>query len=267
MATRRIGSLLALAVFAVVCRAQTVERPSRPSPRRGNLPADVRPSTSTANPAGLSESAIGPHTVSVVRLQVPGKARDAYNRAVLDYRKGNLQKSASHVERALEMWPAFPDALLLRGLLRKATSRPEQAEQDMLAAQKLDPGFALTYVALGDFYNLRGRYDDAQRMVQEGMQACAMDWMAYYELTRALLGQKQFAAVLQTLEQWDAIDSTSRPLSHLAKGYAFLGLRKYPAAAAELSRYLTEDPQGEDVAQARRLLEQIQNLPAGETTK
>jgi len=207
---------------------------------------------------------MGPYTISLVRLRIPSKARSAYNDAVLDYRKEKLAAALKHAEKALNIYPTFPDALLLRGVIRSKGPHPEEGEEDMRASLNLDPTFSLSYVVLANYYNASERFGDALKIMQQGIVCCSMSWKGYYELARAKLGMREYDAVLATIEQSEIADPTPQPLLHLIKGHALAGLKKYHAAIAELSSYLKGDPHGEGAEQTRLLLEQIRKMPSSE---
>lgn len=216
-----------------------------------------------ANGSGLSCKShmqaylpLSTQTISTARMRVPRKARKLYDAAAKPFRKRDYAEAQGKLDRALHLYPAFPEALVMQGFMQIDLNEWEAAEQSLQAAVRSDPTYGWAYLLLSDLYNQQRRFDDALTMSQRAVQLIPNVWFAHYEMCQALMGKEQFA---QALVASDAVLNSNRgTLLHLAKAHALIGLGRYQEAAIELRAYLQYQPAGEGSRDAHDLLEQIQ---------
>jgi tetratricopeptide (TPR) repeat protein len=116
--------------------------------------------------------------ISVVRLRVPRKALEPHDHALNAFRKQKLEDAEKEVERALKIYPRFPDALTLCGGIRVARQQWFRASIDT------DPTFSPAYIGLADVLNEELRFDDALAAVQRADQLTRGAWNLQYETSR-----------------------------------------------------------------------------------
>jgi len=214
-------------------------------------------------PAANSGSDVGgPHTVSVAQFKVPGKARGLLKKARSAFEKGKTEESSRYLSAALEIYPAFAEALTLRGILSLDEGKPDQARQDLENAIAADSSYALAYVVLGANYNLLSRFDDALRTLDHGVALAPNSWQGYFEMGKAFIGKANYPAALRQLNKAEEMAPRSYPLIHLVKAHTLLAMQSYPEAMEELQAYLDGAPKGPKSDEARAMLEKVRAFSA-----
>ncbi len=117
-----------------------------------------------ANSAGSENQG----SISVAQMKVPEKARGTLRKARDAAKKSNLGDAYRYVQKALELYPSYAEALTFRGLLER-DNRPEQALADTQKAVEYDPNYGMGYVALGSAYTQLGRFDEAVRSLERAL--------------------------------------------------------------------------------------------------
>jgi tetratricopeptide (TPR) repeat protein len=197
------------------------------------------------------------NSVSVAQYRVPGKARDEFKkgREALEHRK--LDDAARHVAKALEIYPNYSDALMLRGLMALDSTNKDSAIADLEAAIKADSGNSFAHFALGAAYSTESRFDDAIRTLQRGLALSPQSWQGYFELGKAEIGKADYKAAIRSLDRAEGL-TKDFPLVHLVKAHALLALRSYDEAMMELQDFLQAAPKDKQSDEARKMLTQVQ---------
>ena len=107
--------------------------------------------------SGKSTSSTGATIVDLkqLRAKIPGKAVDEYERALKESAKGNREKAAEGLERALKLAPDFYEAQHSLGVQYIALQKYDQAETALLKARDLSPRAAEPWINLGTLYYRR----------------------------------------------------------------------------------------------------------------
>ena len=196
-------------------------------------------------------------TVSAAQLRVPEKARNALQKARNAATKKNTADAARYVDKALQLYPLYAEALAMRAVLEREKD-PETALLDAKKAVEYDPNDGMGYVALGSVYTALSRFDEAVRSLDHAIALMPASWQGYYEMSRALAGKRDYIEALRHLERACSLAPKSYPFFHLSKAVIFLGLSNGSAALVELQGYLREDPNGEKAVEARRIVDKLQ---------
>ncbi len=194
--------------------------------------------------------------ISIARMREPREARKLYKKALAAWVKKQPAEAQRQVEQALKIYPAFPEALSLYGVIRASLQQWDLAAEELEAAIHADPNYSPAYVILAGVYNTERRFDDAQRATQQAASTGADGWNLQYEIVRALIGQHKYESALRAAN----LALNARPhegLLHLAKAHCLLGLQRYAQAVLELRTCLRYDPQGNGSQDARNLLQRI----------
>jgi len=196
-------------------------------------------------------------TISSAQLRVPEKARNALQQARNAATKKNTADAARYVDKALQLYPLYAEALAMRAVLEREKD-PETALLDAKKAVEYDPNDGMGYVALGSGYPAISRFDEAVRSLDHGIALMPASWQGYYEMSRALAGKRDYIEALRHIERACRLAPKRYPFFHLSKAAIFLGLSNGSAALVELQGYLREDPNGEKAVEARRIVDKLQ---------
>jgi tetratricopeptide (TPR) repeat protein len=200
--------------------------------------------------------------VSISQLKVPEKARKLFAKAEEAFRKQNLSQAREQLEKALQAFPNYAQALTLRGILSLQDNRLDAACADLEQAVKDDYSYGMGYVALGATYNLMNRFDDSVRVLDRAVALSPSSWQAYFEFSKALLGKGQFEAALRQINKAGDLAPSNYPGIHLVRAHALLGIKDYNQAVAELEQFLGAQPGAADSAKARETLNQVRAFMA-----
>ncbi|MGZ4835567.1 MAG: tetratricopeptide repeat protein [Terriglobales bacterium] len=198
--------------------------------------------------------------VSVSQLKVPNKARKLFLKAGDSFRKQKFSEAREDVEKSLQEFSEYAQALTLRGLLNLQDNKLDAATSDLEHAIKADGNYAMGYVVLGTAYNAMNHYDDSIRTLQRAISLSPGAWQAYYELSKALLGKGQFEAALRQIDKAAQLCPQKYAAIHMVRAHALLGMKDYNQAVAELEQFIVADPGNSESAKARETLGQVKAL-------
>lgn len=196
-------------------------------------------------------------SVSVRQFQVPKKAREQFKKAEEAVDKRNLEEASQRLAKALEIDPDFSEALTLRAILALEAHQNEAAMADLDHAIKGDPGYALAYLAMGSAFNLEGKYDQAQQVLDRGLALAPQSWQGYFEMGKAQMGKGEYAQAIKSLDKADSLAQGTYAPVHLVKAHAMLALKDYPDAMNELQAFIDHAPRSPQAENARETLEQV----------
>jgi Tfp pilus assembly protein PilF len=208
------------------------------------------------------EDGVEGNSVSVAQYKVPGKARDEYRKAREGMEKGKLEEAGKRLEKALEIFPNYADALTLRAVLKLNQKNPESAMADLDQAVKADANYAMAYMVMGSALNMQSKFDEAIRALQRGQSLAPNYWQAYFEMGKAFIGKADYPAALRQLERAQNTAPAEYPLIYLLQAHALLAMKQYPEAMTALQAYLQKDPKGPNSAEAQKMLERAQAFVA-----
>jgi tetratricopeptide (TPR) repeat protein len=202
------------------------------------------------------------NTVSVKSLMAPEKARDDFRKAHQAFLKSKFVEAWAFTQKALLAAPRYAQALTLRGILRINKADTKGGEEDLQESLKSDPNYALAYFAMGAALNIDGKFDDAQRTLEQGLKIEPTSWQGYLELSKAMMGKSDYRSALKYAVRAESFD-TGYPAIHLVKAHALIGLKIYDEAAIELEQYIKAAPSSPQAIQAKQSLEQARNFTTG----
>ncbi len=191
--------------------------------------------------------------VSVADLKVPDKARRALEKAQEKLRKHDLEEASRRVDEALKIDSNYSAAYQLRGLLNLTQQHVADAITDLEHAVKLDSGNAVAHIILGAAYNSSKQYKDAAHSLEAALPLAANAWQLHYELGKAYAGMGRPRESLASLNR--ALElNPNFPAIRLVRAFVLLHTGQYHDAAADLTQYLHQWPNGPDAVRAKQLL-------------
>lgn len=200
-------------------------------------------------------------TISVSQLKIPDAARKEFQKAQQAFIRNRLTEARERVDATIAAYPNFPAALTMRGVLKFSGKEIESGLDDLQSAIKIDPNYALAYIAMGSAYNTINRFDDAIRVLNYGIALNPALWNAYYELSKAKLGIANYAEALTDADRAADLNNEYPPL-YLVKAHAFMGMKQYENAIANLELFLARSPSGENADNAHAALEEAKTALA-----
>jgi Flp pilus assembly protein TadD len=237
--------------YEVVARGQGEEARELIPAARINTRIDLHLARTAGN--GGSDA-----VVSVVRLKIPQKARDRYNKAVQAYTRGKFDEADKSVSQSLAIYPENPEALTLRGLIAWRNQNTAAALEDLQQSVAVDPSYGPAYTAMSSIFNSEGKYDDAVRTTERAVAINPNAWQGYFEQAKALLGKGLYQKALQIANKAETLAPSGIAGVHLLKAYALVPLKLYKEAGTELQAFLSHAPRGQDISGVKVLLAKVQ---------
>jgi tetratricopeptide (TPR) repeat protein len=197
------------------------------------------------------------NTVSVNQYRIPESARNEMRKAEEAAAKGKGEETLKHLDRALEIQPSYANALSLRAAIKLDREDVQGAVADAQKAIDSDGNYGMAYTVMGSALNLQGKYDDALRSLQRAETLSPDMWQVYFEMGRAYAGKKDYPASLQALDHAQRLSPTQQ-LIPLIRAFCLMQLGRSSEAVTELQGYLTHNPKGSKVEDAKKMLVRAQ---------
>lgn len=202
--------------------------------------------------------------VSVGQLSIPKLAWREYEQADKNLERRDAAGAVAHLERAVEIAPAFSPAWNRLGTIAYQTGRYAAAEADFRKALQADPEAFEPLVNLGGVLISLGKLDEALKYNLDAVHQRPNDALANSQLGMAYYYTGRLDAAEKYLTIARQIDPAhfSHPQRLLAEIYF---KRNQPvAAAAELEDLLKRHP---DLADAAKIRDAIAHLKASNSSK
>jgi tetratricopeptide (TPR) repeat protein len=203
--------------------------------------------------------AVSRNSISVAEYKVPEKARSEFLKAAHASEKTDPVEAQKHLERALEIYPNYADALTLRAILSLA-SDGKAAIADLEKAIQSDGNYALAYTVLGAAFNSQSKFDQALNTLQHGQTLAPDSWQSYFEMARAYIGKSDYQAALRELDKAQSLTPAEYLPLRLVRAQALLALKQYDEAARECLAYLKKEPSGPNARAAQQMLDHAKQL-------
>jgi len=204
--------------------------------------------------------AFGPDkVVSTRELSLPTKAKDALAKGREHlYQKHDYAGSLASFRRVLEISPGFYEAYYDEGVAYTFLLKPADAEDAFRKSITGSEGhFAEPCFALASLLTDQQHFAEAEKIAREGLNIQPDAWRGYYELARALLGEKNPAeAEKNGLEARKR--KTDFPGLYLILANIHMQLRNSEAVLDDVNAFLKLDPDGPASGQARKIRDQME---------
>ena len=215
-------------------------------PLKKELPPAV-----VVRPVGAADS------VSVKDLTVPDDARKEFSKGEQALSSKNLDEGIEHLQKAIKLYPDYPQAYRLLGEAYLQKKDWQQAETALQRSVELEPKLAASFLDLGGLRNQTGNYPGAEDALKKCLEIDPNAPAAQYELARTYwaMGRWQDAAPLA--------ESAVKALPDLAPAHVLLAnirlrQRNAPGALEEYQAYLKLEPDGPMAPQVREMVAKIQ---------
>jgi len=211
-----------------------------------------------APPLGVNQK--DAHKVSARKLAVPDKARKEMIRAEEAQLKGDKGEALRHLERAIEICPAYADALNNLGTYYHRSGDYERSVQYFTNATRLDPEFFAAWVNLGGSLLALGKLQSALDANKRALELRPNDPLANSQVGINYFYLRNYAESKRFLEKVLSLDPYSANSPQLFLAHIAFAEKEQDSAQKYIRGYLELHPNSPQAPHLRRTL---QNLVSG----
>jgi tetratricopeptide (TPR) repeat protein len=210
---------------------------------------------------------------SVAGQQTPGapilapKALKETEKGLEALQADKLDEAESHLKRAMQLAPGFPDVNYLMGLLWMRRHDNAQARGYLEKAVALAPKHAPALQALGEVEFLLHDYPHAVAALEQSVSLRPNSWRAHWLAGAAYFQQGEYQKSREQCEEALRVGQDKAGSVRFLLGEAHAALGEREAALAALDQFVREQPNVPQAATANKLMEQLRtvNRPKTET--
>lgn len=210
-------------------------------------------------------------TVSVMRLEVPDKARSEFDKACGDFKKKKFADAETHVRSAIEKYSNYVAAWVMLGQVLSAQREAEKAHEACAQAEKADPSYLPPYLCLAELDVKSGQWDEILNVTKMAMGINPVgDVYAYVYRAIALFNLNQLPEAEKTALQAEGIDTLHRNATvHYLLAQIYEAKGDLASAMAEVKQFLKINPDKEKTDEAKQYLAKLegQDSPKQEAAK
>jgi tetratricopeptide (TPR) repeat protein len=200
-------------------------------------------------------------TVSALRLGVPQKARNDYEKACGSLKKNKLTDAELHVREAIQKYPNYPAAWVMLGQVLQDEQKMDEAHDACSKPISVDPTYLPPYLCLAGLLDRERKWDDLLTWSDRflGMNP-AGDLYANYYRGLALFRLGNLPEAQKSVLKAIALDS-----EHHQPGIIFLLAQIYGEqgdvtdAAIQIQQFLKYNKSKKDQDDAREYLSELQS--------
>jgi Tetratricopeptide repeat len=210
-----------------------------------------------------TQSGVRSPTVSMTRLEVPGKAAGEYQKACGAYKDKKFNAAEDHARKAIDLYPSYAAAWVVLGQVLDAEQKRDEAHKACSQAVNIDPKYVAPYLCLAEF---AATEEDWQQVSKMSISALALDpvsnpYSLYYSADSGLHLQKMVdaerdALAAVKLDTWNHI-----PQLHLLLSRIYAAEGDTSSEIAQLKSYLKIAPNTADSPGAKSTLAILQAHP------
>jgi Flp pilus assembly protein TadD len=201
-------------------------------------------------------------TVSARELEIPGKARKAFENGVRElHERGKVEKSLKHFQKAIKIHPDYDEAYVQLAVAHLQLQEPVEAQKALQAAVTVYPDNARASVLLGMLYADQGEWEPALLALQRGVAADDNHWLGHYELGKMLLRRERPQEALPHAQRAHELNPQN-PGVHLLLHDVTLQLHDLKTALAEVNEYIELFPDADIIPRLRQHAEILEQTIA-----
>jgi len=195
--------------------------------------------------------------VPAVRLNIPGKARNEYQKAEKALKKNDAEAAKLHLNQAIALYPNYDMAYFELGKLETAAGRRDAARADFEHAVKLNDAFGEAQRELARILLADKNYIAAEPALLAALRSDPGDlWtLSFAALTELELGK--FPEAIACVSRVHSKKHEGYASVHLIAARSLEALHRTEEATAEYRQYLSEDPNGSNAGRAREGLARL----------
>ena len=204
-------------------------------------------------------------TVSVVRLEVPDKARSEFDKACGDFHKKKMSDAEQHVRSAIEKYSNYVAAWVMLGEVLEAQQQSDKAQEACEHANTTDPTYLPSYICLAELNARSGKWDEILNVTKTALGLNPVgDLYAYFYRAMAFFNLNQLPEAEKSAIEAEGIDRDHKeaPVHYLlAQIYEAKG--DVASAIAELKQFLKVNQDKDKSEEAKQYLARLQSQQSG----
>jgi tetratricopeptide (TPR) repeat protein len=201
-------------------------------------------------------------TVSLTTLSAPAEARREYDKAERELGKENFSSAEKHLAKAVEIFPGFAASWVLLGEIHRRQNQLARAKQDYTEAVRADPQFVNGYFGLAVLAVHEKSWEETVKLTDQitALNASALPLTYLYNsIANFYLGKLEIAE--ENVRRFESLDPDHHePYACLLHAQILGSLHDYRHAAEELQTYLRLVPGADNADALRAQLARYQNL-------
>jgi predicted Zn-dependent protease len=185
-------------------------------------------------------SSIRGATVSVMRLQVPDKARSEYDKACSDFRKKKFAEAEEHIRGAIEKYSNYVAAWVMMGQVLEAEQQVDKAHDACSHASSADPTYLPPYICLAELDARSGHWDELLNVTNMALGLNSVgDVYAYFYRSEAFFNTNRLQEAERSARVAEGMDGEHRqPSVHYLLAQIYEAKGDVASAVAELKQFL-----------------------------
>jgi predicted Zn-dependent protease len=204
-------------------------------------------------------------TVSVLRLQVPDKARSEYEKACGDFHKKKMADAEQHVRTAIERYSNYVAAWVMLGEVLAAQQQADQAHEACSHANTADPTYLPPYLCLAELDARSGQWEEILNVTKSALGLNPVgDVYANFYRAMAFFNLNRLPEAENSALQAEGVDPEHKqaPVHYLlAQIYEAKG--DLASAMAEVKQFVKISPDKQKVEEAKQYLAKLQAQQPG----
>jgi tetratricopeptide (TPR) repeat protein len=179
-------------------------------------------------------------TVSVMRLQVPDKARSEYDKACSDFKKKKFADAEEHIRGAIEKYSNYVAAWVMMGQVLEAEQQADKAHEACSHASSADPTYLPPYICLAELDVRSGQWDEILKVTNSALGLNPVgDVYAYFYRSTAYFNMNKLPEAERSALMAAEIDREHRqPSVHYLLAQIYEAKGDVVSAAAEVKQFL-----------------------------
>lgn len=196
-------------------------------------------------------------TVDVKELELPRRAKQAYQRAAAELKKRKIHysKTIRELEKAVAIAPNFAVAWQLLGEVRLTRKDEARARQAFKRTMEVDPNLTDPYISLARLAFKQARWSEMEHLSCTAMELDPSMIYPKYLCAAANYSLGKLVRAEELIQQIQKSPAASKyPMTHFLLGGILAQRGEIPSAATEFKRFLETQPEGALAQQSKQLL-------------
>jgi Tfp pilus assembly protein PilF len=196
-------------------------------------------------------------TISATDLAIPGAAKKEYRKAHDCLARSDTAGAVTHLNRAIELSPRFPDALNLMGTISYQTGNYGEAERYFRLSLEQAPAAYSPLVNLGGALLSQGRWQESLVYNLRAVKVRPDDALAHSQLGQSYVALGQLEAAESALKNAKALDAGHFSFPQLVLAGIYLKKSEIAMAVREFEEFLKLHPDTDRSDSVRKAIQQL----------